>query len=140
MDARRLAALPHTPPVPLAPPTLDATAVSIALEAALRSAIAEHRAGLRDALAIVRGARMGACGSSPAGDDSDAAATRWDARLSYLLQPALAAYEMVRDVRAWLTVPCVADLAVWRVHSGAHARPHPHTSPPPMRPHDALML
>ncbi len=50
MSSSLIQALPHAPAPPLRPPTLDALAVTEALEGALRSALASHRRRVRLAL------------------------------------------------------------------------------------------
>jgi centrosomal protein CEP76 len=75
------------PPV-LAPPSLDGTTVSLALEAVLKAAIARYRESPRVAASLAAAPR--------APSSVLPHATAWDSRLSYLLSQALAAYETER--------------------------------------------
>jgi hypothetical protein len=96
MDPAVLASLPHVQPVPVSPPTLDSAAVAVGLEAGLRAAVEDYRAGdeVRRHLTHARRAMGGAAESGVGAVDP--AATAWDERLSVTLQQALAGYEAVR--------------------------------------------
>jgi hypothetical protein len=103
MEPALLAALPHSPAPPLAPPSLRGADLAAPLEAALLRALAAHRAAppARAALARARAALAHAAGA-PALDAGAAPgalaahATPTSPRLAALLGQALAAYEADR--------------------------------------------
>jgi centrosomal protein CEP76 len=102
MEPSLLAALPHAPPPPLAPPSLDAAALGAALEGALRAELAAHRAAPPAAARLAASrATLALMAGRPELDGTGGAAlpacaTPWSDRLSFLLGQALAAYEDVR--------------------------------------------
>jgi centrosomal protein CEP76 len=102
MDSQLLRPLPHAMPIPLSPPTLDCAALSVAVEASLRSLVESHRAEptVRKRIAYIRSSLLtdSAIAARDKGltNDIDPASTLWDDRLSFTLQQALAAYEAER--------------------------------------------
>ena len=145
MEEALLASLPHTPPPPLSPPTMDAPALAAAMEEALRAAWGAWRgssecaarcAAARGALAELAGrpeldapsgselARGGAGGAGGAGAPPlavPASALPWSHRFSFLMDQALAAYEGVRVPRS----------AAQRSAAAALCTP---SAPPPLSP------
>lgn len=100
MDSQLLRPLPHAMPLPISPPTLDCAALSVAVEASLRSLIESHRAvpTVRKRIAYIHSSLLtdNAVSAAARDKDVDPASTLWDDRLSFTLQQALAAYEAER--------------------------------------------
>jgi len=101
MDTGLLAALPRPPPVPLAPASLPAAALSGHVEQALKAGITALRQGHADALTSAARDRLAAAAPLQPAElaflgAGEAAPPAWDAALEYRLHMALASYEVVR--------------------------------------------
>jgi len=116
MDTALIQSLPHAPPVPLAPPTLDPLALALAVERSLKDAILAHRTARCDAIAAAAESLAPLAGVPPdaiaaAGGAASLASLVWDPWLEALLHSALTAYETVSCDWCWAGHPALRLMA-----------------------------